>query len=228
MKQSLKSILLLFSLITFIGCVTPVKKPTTNNINNKSGAVTLKIGFPIYFPLVPDRLASKVFLMKLSKDKKNYAELPVVESTFESRDQVTFLNLEPGDYVIAGFYRLDQQSNHSADLFVILDDESITKSTFRVKENEMNILGTIYCMIAKDGLNLQGNQLELSKKIAPGVENNRADVLLTAVIGGHTKQVRIETITKIKNSPEEIDSFKPVLSESFEGTIWKSHFKNLN
>ncbi|MGE8719862.1 hypothetical protein ACO2KH_00880 [Leptospira terpstrae] len=59
----------------------------------------------------------------------------------------------------------------------------------------MNILGTVYCMFAKDGLNLQGNQLEISKKIAPGIENSRADVLLAVTLGGHTKQVRIETIT---------------------------------
>ncbi|XDD55775.1 hypothetical protein AB3N62_08245 [Leptospira sp. WS4.C2] len=228
MRQISKTILLLGSLVAFIGCVTPVKKPTTNTINNKSGAVSLKIGFPIFFPFVPDRFASKVYLLKISKDKKNYSEMPLIESAMQNRDQVTFLNLEPGDYAIAGFYRLNETSNNSADIYAILDDASIEKSIFRVKENEITILGIIYCMLANDALNLQGNQFELSKKIAPGIENNTAEVVFTTLVGGHTRQVRVETITKIKNSPEEIDSFKPTLKEIFEGTAWKSQFKNLN
>jgi|GEM_PF-4972641 len=123
--------------------------------------------------------------------------------------------------------RRNETSNQTADLYIVLDDTSIEKSKFRVKEKEVTIPGIVYCMIAEDALNLQGNQLLLSKKIAPGIENNTAEVVLTTLIGGHTRQVRIEKITKVKNSQEEIDSFKPTLREIFEGTSWHQYFTNL-
>ncbi|TGL66964.1 hypothetical protein [Leptospira levettii] len=227
MKQKIKNLIYVNFIVVTFGCVTAVKKPSNNVIQNKSGAMSLKIGFPIYLPLVPDRFATKVYILKVSKDKKSFADMELIESTFENRDQVTFLNLEPGEYVIAGFYRRNETSNQTADLYIVLDDTSIEKSKFRVKEKEVTIPGIVYCMIAEDALNLQGNQLLLSKKIAPGIENNTAEVVLTTLVGGHTRQVRIEKITKVKNSQEEIDSFKPTLREIFEGTSWHQYFTNL-
>ncbi|MCW7498304.1 hypothetical protein ND860_17330 [Leptospira levettii] len=227
MKQKIKNLIYVSFIVVTFGCVTAVKKPSNNVIQNKSGAMSLKIGFPIYLPLVPDRFATKVYILKVSKDKKSFADMELIESTFENRDQVTFLNLEPGEYVIAGFYRRNETSNQTADLYIVLDDTSIEKSKFRVKEKEVTIPGIVYCMIAEDALNLQGNQLLLSKKIAPGIENNTAEVVLTTLVGGHTRQVRIEKITKVKNSQEEIDSFKPTLREIFEGTSWHQYFTNL-
>ncbi|MCW7508934.1 hypothetical protein [Leptospira levettii] len=227
MKQKIKNLIYVSFIVVTFGCVTAVKKPSNNVIQNKSGAMSLKIGFPIYLPLVPDRFATKVYILKVSKDKKSFADMELIESTFENRDQVTFLNLEPGEYVIAGFYRRNETSNQTADLYIVLDDTSIEKSKFRVKEKEVTIPGIVYCMIAEDALNLQGNQLLLSKKIAPGIENNTAEVVLTTLVGGHTRQVRIEKITKVKNSKEEIDSFKPTLREIFEGTSWHQYFTNL-
>ncbi|MCW7466549.1 hypothetical protein EHR04_02230 [Leptospira levettii] len=227
MKQKIKNLIYVSFIVVTFGCVTAVKKPSNNVIQNKSGAMSLKIGFPIYLPLVPDRFATKVYILKVSKDKKSFADMELIESTFENRDQVTFLNLEPGEYAIAGFYRRNETSNQTADLYIVLDDTSIEKSKFRVKEKEVTIPGIVYCMIAEDALNLQGNQLLLSKKIAPGIENNTAEVVLTTLVGGHTRQVRIEKITKVKNSQEEIDSFKPTLREIFEGTSWHQYFTNL-
>ncbi|TGL14813.1 hypothetical protein EHQ42_13470 [Leptospira levettii] len=227
MKQKIKNLIYVSFIVVTFGCVTAVKKPSNNVIQNKSGAMSLKIGFPIYLPLVPDRFATKVYILKVSKDKKSFADMELIESTFENRDQVTFLNLEPGEYAIAGFYRRNETSNQTADLYIVLDDSSIEKSKFRVKEKEVTIPGIVYCMIAEDALNLQGNQLLLSKKIAPGIENNTAEVVLTTLVGGHTRQVRIEKITKVKNSQEEIDSFKPTLREIFEGTSWHQYFTNL-
>lgn len=227
MKQTIKNLIYFSFIVVTFGCVTAVKKPSNNVIQNKSGAMSLKIGFPIYLPLVPDRFATKVYILKVSKDKKSFADMELIESTFENRDQVTFLNLEPGEYAIAGFYRRNETSNQTADLYIVLDDTSIEKSKFRVKEKEVTIPGIVYCMIAEDALNLQGNQLLLSKKIAPGIENNTAEVVLTTLVGGHTRQVRIEKITKVKNSQEEIDSFKPTLREIFEGTSWHQYFTNL-
>ncbi|MCG6148895.1 hypothetical protein LFX15_11435 [Leptospira levettii] len=227
MKQTIKNLIYVSFIVVTFGCVTAVKKPSNNVIQNKSGAMSLKIGFPIYLPLVPDRFATKVYILKVSKDKKSFADMELIESTFENRDQVTFLNLEPGEYAIAGFYRRNETSNQTADLYIVLDDTSIEKSKFRVKEKEVTIPGIVYCMIAEDALNLQGNQLLLSKKIALGIENNTAEVVLTTLVGGHTRQVRIEKITKVKNSQEEIDSFKPTLREIFEGTSWHQYFTNL-
>ncbi|TGM43498.1 hypothetical protein EHQ75_04835 [Leptospira levettii] len=227
MKQKIKNLIYVSFIVVTFGCVTAVKKPSNNVIQNKSGAMSLKIGFPIYLPLVPDRFATKVYILKVSKDKKSFADMELIESTFENRDQVTFLNLEPGEYAIAGFYRRNETSNQTADLYIVLDDTSIEKSKFRVKEKEVTIPGIVYCMIAEDALNLQGNQLLLSKKIAPGIENNTAEVVLTTLVGGHTRQLRIEKITKVKNSQEEIDSFKPTLREIFEGTSWHQYFTNL-
>ncbi|XDD48068.1 hypothetical protein AB3N60_08375 [Leptospira sp. WS39.C2] len=227
MNQKIKNSFFISILLVTFGCVTAVKKPSNNVIQNKSGAMSLKIGLPIFFPFVPDRFATKVYILKLSKDKKTYAEMEMIESTFENRDQVTFFNLEPGEYAIAGFYRQNESSNQTADLYIVLDDASIEKSKFRVKEKEITILGIIYCMWADDALNLQGNQLLLSKKIAPGIENNTAEVVFTTLVGGRTRQVRIEKITKIKNSIEDIESFKPTLKEIVEGTSWQKYFTNI-
>jgi hypothetical protein len=191
-------------------------------VPNKSSAIVLELGEPRLFGSTS---LEKFWLVKFEKGVTKISELPLLESNFNSGSRLYLLNIEAGEYAIAGGYRFQKGNQGSIDTnyYYVFDRAHLEKTKFSVKPNQVQIVGKFKVEFNGGKLEVDPDMDNLGEKI---VGNFKASLLgkigvgiATALLGGSITAPGYANIVKV-NTPEDLAEIEKEVKLDFAETKW--------